>query len=111
MLESLGGLITSSALLYMMAGTLLGLIFGAIPGLTATLAVVILIPLTYSLGHRFRCGDADRCLYGRYIWRVCGAIMLNMRGPRLPLPRHLTDSLLPSKEKREKRLEWGIPLT
>lgn len=68
MLESLGGLITSSALLYMMAGTLLGLIFGAIPGLTATLAVVILIPLTY----RFRCGDADRCLYGRYIWRVCG---------------------------------------
>ena len=111
MLESLGGLITSSALLYMMAGTLLGLIFGAIPGLTATLAVVILIPLTYSLDTV----SGVAMLIGAYMGGISGgfvaAIMLNMPGTRLPLPRHLTDSLLPSKEKREKRLEWGIPLT
>ena len=49
MLESLGSLAASSAMLYLMGGALLGLVFGSIPGLTATLAVVILIPLTYSL--------------------------------------------------------------
>ena len=80
MLESLGGLITSSALLYMMAGTLLGLIFGAIPGLTATLAVVILIPLTYSLDTV----SGVAMLIGAYMGGISGgfvaAIMLNMPG-------------------------------
>ena len=80
MLESLGGLITSSALLYMMAGTLLGLIFGAIPGLTATLAVVILIPLTYSMVTV----SGVAMLIGAYMGGISGgfvaAIMLNMPG-------------------------------
>ena len=30
-------------------GTIFGIIFGAIPGLTATLAVILLIPLSYGL--------------------------------------------------------------
>lgn len=42
-------IITSSAIAYIVLGTVLGVIFGAIPGLTATLAVVILLPFTYGL--------------------------------------------------------------
>ncbi len=36
-------------LLYLVGGVILGNIFGAIPGLTATLAVVLLIPITYGM--------------------------------------------------------------
>lgn len=36
-------------LLVMLVGIFLGIIFGAIPGLTATLGVVLLIPVTYSM--------------------------------------------------------------
>lgn len=80
MLQSLAGLLTSSAMLYLLGGALLGLIFGAIPGLTATLAVVILIPLTYSLDTV--AGVA--MLIGAYMGGISGgfvaAIMLNMPG-------------------------------
>ena len=31
-------------------GTVVGIIFGAIPGLTATMAVALFLPITYSLG-------------------------------------------------------------
>ena len=49
MLQSLIAILTTSALFYMLIGVVLGLIFGAIPGLTATLAVVLLIPITYTM--------------------------------------------------------------
>jgi putative tricarboxylic transport membrane protein len=35
--------------LYLMGGFFIGVIFGAIPGLTATLAVVLLLPMTYTM--------------------------------------------------------------
>lgn len=31
-------------------GTVVGIIFGVIPGLTATMAVALFLPITYSLG-------------------------------------------------------------
>ena len=80
MISSLFSLVTSSAVLYMLAGAILGLIFGAIPGLTATLAVVILIPLTYSLDAI----SGVAMLIGAYMGGISGgfvaAIMLNMPG-------------------------------
>jgi len=36
-------------LLYLLLGFFLGVIFGALPGLTTTLAIVLLLPLTYSM--------------------------------------------------------------
>lgn len=49
MIESLLALVTGQSLLFLLAGVLLGLVFGAIPGLSATLAVIVLIPVTYTL--------------------------------------------------------------
>ena len=62
-----------SVLILAISGSLLGLFIGAIPGLSATMAVAILIPLTYSMnpqqafalllttllaqGHRLICDD------------------------------------------------------
>ena len=44
------GLISPLFILLACGGTLVGIIFGAIPGMTATMAVAICLPLTYSLG-------------------------------------------------------------
>ncbi|MDR1519565.1 MAG: tripartite tricarboxylate transporter permease [Planctomycetota bacterium] len=53
MLEQLlGGLsmaITLDNLLFMLAGTVLGILFGSIPGLTFSTALVLIIPLTFDL--------------------------------------------------------------
>lgn len=42
-------LLNPTILLYVIAGFVIGTIFSAIPGLTATLALALLLPLTYSL--------------------------------------------------------------
>ncbi len=50
--DLLAGIATAcepSALVFTIVGTILGIIFGALPGLTSTMAVALLIPLTYSL--------------------------------------------------------------
>ena len=42
--------ITPLFLSLIVGGTFVGIIFGAIPGMTATMAVAVCLPLTYSLG-------------------------------------------------------------
>lgn len=80
MLANLGELLTSTAVLWMTAGVALGLVFGAIPGLSATLAVVLLIPFTYNL----TAGAGIATLIGAYVGGISGglvsAIMINMPG-------------------------------
>ncbi len=52
MLDLLGGfstLFTLWPMLYLLGGFLLGLVFGAIPGLTATLAIALLLPFTFGM--------------------------------------------------------------
>jgi len=80
MIESLVALVTGPALLFLLGGVLLGLVFGAIPGLSATLAVVILIPVTYTLGTT----EGMALLIGSYVGGMSGgyvaSILLNMPG-------------------------------
>ena len=80
MIDNLFQLLTSSSILWMVAGVALGLVFGAVPGLSATLAVVLLIPFTYNLS-----ADAGiATLIGAYVGGISGglvsAIMINMPG-------------------------------
>lgn len=49
MMDALLQTLQPSVLLYMMIGVLLGIFIGALPGLTATMGVAILIPLTFWL--------------------------------------------------------------
>ncbi len=52
MTELLGGfatLLTPMPFLHLVGGFLLGLVFGAIPGLTATLAIALLLPFTFGM--------------------------------------------------------------
>lgn len=47
--ESFAEVLTLSNLFYLFGGVILGLIMGAIPGLTATMAIALIIPFTYVL--------------------------------------------------------------
>lgn len=47
--SSFGTLLDPTTLAYVIGGFLIGTVFAAIPGLTATLALALLLPLTYSL--------------------------------------------------------------
>ncbi|MCQ2554349.1 MAG: tripartite tricarboxylate transporter permease [Clostridia bacterium] len=80
MIANLIELCTSAAIIWMFVGVSLGLVFGAVPGLSATLAVVLLIPFTYSMSTEI--GLAT--LIGAYIGGISGglvsAIMINMPG-------------------------------
>ncbi len=80
MVESLKMLMDISILGWMTASVALGLVFGAIPGLTGTLAVIILIPFTYAMDTV----TGMATLIGAYVGGISGglvsAILINMPG-------------------------------
>ena len=45
----LGTLCEPQTLLFLFIGTLLGLIIGALPGLTGNMAIALMVPLTYTM--------------------------------------------------------------
>ena len=64
----LSALMTLQNLLFMCAGTFFGILVGAIPGLTGTMAVSLLVPLTYTMdplsGISMLCGIYNGAIYG-----------------------------------------------
>jgi putative tricarboxylic transport membrane protein len=72
--------LTLKGILLLTGGVILGLIFGAIPGLTATLGIALVIPLTFPLSPI----EAMAALGGIYIGGISGglvsATLLNMPG-------------------------------
>ncbi|WP_409418975.1 tripartite tricarboxylate transporter permease [Marinomonas sp. RS-M-Aa-14] len=62
------------------AGAIIGIVFGAIPGMTATMAVAVCLPLTYTLGLQ----EGLALLLGLYVGGISGglvpAILLNIPG-------------------------------
>lgn len=80
LLTALGLVFKLSVFLHLIAGTLLGMIFGMLPGLTATLGIAILAPLTMFGGF----AEAMAMLMGMYNAAIYGgsiaAIMVNTPG-------------------------------
>lgn len=68
------------AMVMVLLGTFMGLVFGALPGLTATMAVALLIPMTFTLEPVTAIGT----MLGAYIGGMAGgavsAILLNIPG-------------------------------
>jgi putative tricarboxylic transport membrane protein len=63
--------VTPLFVLLIAAGTFLGIIFGVIPGLTATMAVAVCLPLTYSLGLE----NGLALLLGLYVGGISGGVV------------------------------------
>lgn len=83
-LSQLGGALVNVAspisLAFMVAGVAIGIVFGSIPGLSASMAVALMLPLTFSMGPTL----GMNMLVAVYIGGISGgcisAILLNMPG-------------------------------
>ena len=62
MLEVLSAVLHPSVLLCTLGGVIMGISFGAMPGLTSTMGVCLLMPLTFSMG------PADRYFLWSPVW-------------------------------------------
>ncbi|MCB1764259.1 MAG: tripartite tricarboxylate transporter permease, partial [Gammaproteobacteria bacterium] len=91
-----------------LSGTLIGIIFGAIPGMTATMAVAVCLPLTYALD----LNHGLALLLGLYVGGISGglvpAILLNIPGTPSSITTTFDGFPMTQKGEGERALKIGI---
>lgn len=89
-------------------GVIIGIVFGAIPGMTATMAVAVCLPLTYSLD----LVEGLALLLGLYVGGISGglvpAILLNIPGTPSSITTTFDGYPMTTKGEGEKALKVGI---
>lgn len=84
------------------SGVILGIIFGAVPGLNTAMAVALCLPITYTLD----AVNGVAMIMGLFIGGASGglisAILLNTQAQQLPLQLPLMDIRWYLKEKLER---------
>ncbi|MBT9386810.1 tripartite tricarboxylate transporter permease [Pseudooceanicola sp. CBS1P-1] len=101
-------IITPLFLSLIVGGTLVGIIFGAIPGMTATMAVAVCLPLTYSLG----LDNGLALLLGLYVGGISGglvpAILLGIPGTPSSITTTFDGYPMAKRGEGEKALKIGV---
>lgn len=108
-MEGFAAVFTDPLLILMVAaGTLVGIIFGAIPGLTATMAVTICLPMTYAMSD----SQAIALLMALYIGGISGglisSILLNIPGTPASMVTAFDGAPMARKGQAGKALGTGI---
>lgn len=89
-------------------GTFVGIIFGSIPGMTATMAVAVCLPMTYSLGLE----NGLALLLGLYVGGISGglvpAILLGIPGTPSSITTTFDGYPMALRGEGEKALRIGI---
>ncbi|MDR1533894.1 MAG: tripartite tricarboxylate transporter permease [Planctomycetota bacterium] len=102
------GVCAPFSLLLIVAGVAIGIVFGAIPGLSATMAVALFIPVTYGMTP----GNAMTTLMALYIGGVSGglisAILLRIPGTPSSVATCFDGYPLAAKGEAAKALGVGI---
>lgn len=95
-------------LLYTLAGTAIGIVFGALPGLTATMGVAILLPFTFGLDPV----TGMSALAGVYVGGIAGgaisAILLNIPGTPSSMMTPLDGFPMARRGQAGKALGWAV---
>lgn len=96
------------AIILCFVGVFLGILLGAIPGMTATMAIAIFLPITYSLDLI----DALGLLIGLYVGGISGglipAILINIPGTPSSLCTTFDGYPMTQKGEAEKALKLGV---
>ena len=99
---------TPTFLMLVPLGVFIGIFFGAIPGMTATMAVAVCLPLTYSLN----LNEGLALLLGLYVGGISGglvpAILLNIPGTPSSITTTFDGYPMTQKGEGEKALKVGI---
>ncbi len=100
--------ITPLFCLLIIGGTFLGIIFGSIPGLTATMAVAVCLPLTFPLGLE----NGLALLLGLYVGGISGglvpAVLLGIPGTPSSITTTFDGFPMAASGEGEKALRIGI---
>ena len=74
------GILHPASILMMIAGVAIGIIFGSIPGLSASMAVALMLPLTFSMTPSMGLNTLVAVYIGGISGGLISAILLNMPG-------------------------------
>ncbi|MBR5641576.1 MAG: tripartite tricarboxylate transporter permease [Firmicutes bacterium] len=107
-IEALAVIMTPTCLGFMIIGTAVGILFGAMPGLSATLAVAVFIPVTYAMEAEV----AVPLLIALYIGGISGglisAILINIPGTPSSVATTFDGAPLARKGEGAKALGVGV---
>ncbi len=107
-LEGLMEVLQPMTIVLVAIGTIVGIIFGSIPGLTATMAIVMFLPVTYSM----TASEGISMLMALYIGGISGglisAILLNIPGTPSSVATCFDGKPMADKGQAGKALGTGV---
>lgn len=107
-IEGFLAIMTPACLGLIIAGTIIGIIFGALPGLTSTMAIALCLPITYTLGTT----EGISLLMGLYIGGISGglisAILLKIPGTPSSIATTFDGAPMAEKGEAGKALGAGV---
>ena len=107
-LEGIQAVLQPMTILLIAIGTAVGIIFGSIPGLTATMAIVMFLPVTYSMA----ASQGISMLVALYIGGISGglisAILLNIPGTPSSVATCFDGKPMADKGQAGKALGTGV---
>ncbi len=102
------GILTPTSLLMMIAGVAIGIVFGSIPGLSASMAVALMLPLTFSMSASLGMNTLVAVYIGGISGGLISAILLNMPGTASSIATTLDGHPMAMKGEAMKALGLGI---
>lgn len=99
---------TPSSLLLMAAGVTVGIIFGSIPGLSASMAVALFLPLTFSMSPSMGMNMLVAVYIGGISGGLISAILLNMPGTASSIATCFDGHPMAKNGEAGKALGYGI---
>ena len=107
-LQGLTEVLQPMTIILLAIGTVVGIVFGSIPGLTATMAIVMFLPVTYSMS----ASEGISMLMALYIGGISGglisAILLNIPGTPSSVATCFDGKPLADKGEAGKALGTGV---
>ena len=107
-LEGLLSITGVGCLLLMLAGTVIGIAFGSVPGLTANMAVALCLPLTYKMSTEVGIAFLISLYIGGISGGLIAAILINIPGTPASVATCFDGSPLAKKGEAGKALGVGI---
>ena len=101
------GSITPFSIMMTFVGTFMGLVFGSLPGLTASMGIALLIPLTYKFDSAAAFGMMIGCYIGGISGGAVSSILLNIPGTPSSIVTTFDGHPMAKKGKAAEALGWA----